>query len=135
MLNFKISLRKVSLGLRKRCELQPNKMCLTRGLCEVIFSNFKDLKLVQVYASFQILVLGYDAYIGMHSHFLHTTVERFCSIGPIRCCILGIYPTEGFMSIHSAFFSTHNKAGFIYTCPEVGSVCAEKSWRVFQTNR
>lgn len=57
--------------------------------------------------------LGYCSYIGRHSD-IHATVGRYCCISDRVNTISGTHPTDGFVSVHPAFYSTRRQSGISY---------------------
>lgn len=57
--------------------------------------------------------IGYGSYIGRKSA-LSAKIGRYTCIGPGVQIIYGNHPTEEFVSVHPAFFSTARQAGFTY---------------------
>ena len=57
--------------------------------------------------------LGYCSYIGRDSD-IHATVGRFCCISDRVNTISGTHPTDGFVSVHPVFYSTHRQSGISY---------------------
>ncbi|XWW48443.1 CatB-related O-acetyltransferase [Fibrella sp. USSR17] len=58
--------------------------------------------------------LGFGSAIGKNSSISHTSIGKFCSIGPNFLCGWGIHPING-VSINPAFYSTQKQNGFTYS--------------------
>lgn len=56
------------------------------------------------------VVLADYSYIAVNSRITHTSIGRFCSIGPNFCCGLGIHPING-VSTSPMFYSTAKQNG------------------------
>lgn len=59
--------------------------------------------------------LGLGSYIAGNSKIRRTKIGRFCAIGDNVRTGLGLHPSNTFVSIHPAFFSTQKQAGFSFT--------------------
>lgn len=57
--------------------------------------------------------IGYGSYIGRKST-MSAKIGRYTCIGPGVQIIYGNHPTDGFASVHPAFFSTAKQAGFTF---------------------
>ena len=68
--------------------------------------------------------LGLGSYVGPRCLLTNTSIGRFSCIGPEVQTVIGAHPTAGFVSIHPAFFSTREQAGFTFSTedkfPEFG---------------
>lgn len=53
-------------------------------------------------------------YIASNAYISHTTIGKFCSIGPNVLCGYGYHPTNG-ISSSPAFYSTRGQAGFTFS--------------------
>jgi len=58
--------------------------------------------------------LGAYTYVAKNSLVFHTTIGRFCSIGPNCQLGLGKHPSRGFVSTHPAFYSTTRECGVTF---------------------
>lgn len=63
--------------------------------------------------------LGDFTYIGQNSRVSRTTVGKFTCIGPDVLINLGNHPTNGFVSIHPAFFSTSRQSGIAFVSKDL----------------
>jgi len=57
--------------------------------------------------------LGYGSYLGKNCS-IHANIGRYCCIGPHVSTVYGLHPTEDYVSMHPAFYSTRKQAGFTY---------------------
>ena len=57
--------------------------------------------------------IGYGSYIGRNSH-LNATIGKYCCISDRVYSISGTHPTDTFVSVHPAFYSTNKQCGFSY---------------------
>ena len=57
--------------------------------------------------------IGYGSYIGRGCD-INAKVGRYCAISNNVTTAIGNHPTDTFVSIHPAFFSTQKQAGFTY---------------------
>ena len=57
--------------------------------------------------------IGYASYIGRSSR-MNAKIGRYCSISEGVSTVLGMHPTDGFVSTHPAFFSVKKQSGFTY---------------------
>ncbi len=58
--------------------------------------------------------IGYASYIGTNCFIKNTVIGRYTCIGNDVSTMSGDHPTERFVSIHPAFYSTHKQCGFTY---------------------
>ena len=58
--------------------------------------------------------LGYASYVGEDSEFQNCEIGRYTCIGQRVRTIRGKHPTSTFASVHPAFYSTREQAGFTY---------------------
>lgn len=58
--------------------------------------------------------IGRGTYIGSHTKVGNTRIGRFCTIADNVRISLGRHPSDTFVSIHPAFFSTHCQGGFTF---------------------
>jgi acetyltransferase-like isoleucine patch superfamily enzyme len=58
--------------------------------------------------------LGAGTYIGSGTKVGNTRIGRFCTIADNVRISLGRHPSDTFVSIHPAFFSTHKQGGFTF---------------------
>lgn len=54
--------------------------------------------------------IGDFTYFSNDCFFSHTSIGKFCSVGPGVICGPGLHPTSDFVSTHPAFFSTQKQA-------------------------
>lgn len=59
-------------------------------------------------------MVGFGTYICDNSFFDKASIGRYCAIGTNVKVILAQHPTRKFVSIHPAFYSTREQAGFSY---------------------
>lgn len=59
-------------------------------------------------------IIGTGSYIGEESVIKDTTIGRYSCIGPNVKTVIGSHPSNGFISIHPAFYSTREQVGFTY---------------------
>jgi acetyltransferase-like isoleucine patch superfamily enzyme len=57
------------------------------------------------------VTVGKGTYIAYNAYISHTTIGKFCSIGPNILCGFGFHPTNG-ISSSPVFYSTRKQAGF-----------------------
>lgn len=57
--------------------------------------------------------MGYASYIGKCSDIM-AHIGRYTCIGPYVRTVCGRHPTQGSVTIHPAFYSTHMQSGFTY---------------------
>ena len=58
--------------------------------------------------------IGRGSYIGSNTKVTNTRIGRFCTIADNVRISVGRHPSDTFVSIHPAFFSTHKQAGFSF---------------------
>ena len=58
--------------------------------------------------------IGFASYLSDNVKLIDTEVGRFSCIGPKTITAIGRHPTERFVSVHPAFYSTSSPAGFSY---------------------
>lgn len=58
--------------------------------------------------------LGFGSYISADVTLIDTEVGRYTCIGPQVLTAIGKHPTDTFVSVHPAFYSTSSPAGFSY---------------------
>lgn len=58
--------------------------------------------------------MGFGSYIGSDCEFHNCSVGRYSCVGQRVRIIIGDHPTNTFVSIHPAFYSTRRQAGFSY---------------------
>lgn len=103
-----------TLGVRRKmqrkngCQID-GRSCVNFANCEFEGNNKVDKFTILNHCSF-----GFGSYISESSCLVHTSVGRFCAIGPHVHIINGRHPTKGMASIHPAFYSTAKQAGFTY---------------------
>lgn len=83
------------LRVKKACNIHNKTM---------VYGNFNMYK----------VDIGLGTAIGKNASISHTTIGKFCSIGPNVLCGWGIHPTDG-VSINPAFYSTAKQNGFTYS--------------------
>ena len=98
-ISFKIKYRK------KQVELKPG--------CRIIGgSTFEGKNLIgkkSVFGGY----MGLGSYMGENC-LIRGKVGRFCSIANNVRTVIGVHPTEKYVSTHPSFFSTRKQAGFTY---------------------
>lgn len=101
-------------GIRRK--LKKQKDCQIAGRSCVNFSNceFEGYNTVGKFTILNHCTFGLGSYISESSLLEHTSVGRFCAIGPYVHIVNGKHPTRNFVSIHPAFYSTAKQAGFTY---------------------
>ena len=57
---------------------------------------------------------GFGSYISVNGDLANAKVGKYCSIGPNLTSVGGNHPVHDFVSIHPAFYSRNNGAGFDY---------------------
>ena len=57
---------------------------------------------------------GFGSYVGINASIISTKIGRFSSIGPHVRVTSGKHPTEGFASMHPAFYSIRKQVGFTF---------------------
>ncbi len=60
------------------------------------------------------VTVGFGTAIGPNAKISHTTIGKFCSIGPNVVCGWGVHPLYG-VSTNPAFYSTAKQNGFTYS--------------------
>lgn len=88
------------------------KVILKQGSHVVRGSTFEGENLIGRNTFFQGKI-GRGSYIGQNC-LIRGKVGRYCSIGNNVRTVIGIHPTEKFVSTHPCFFSTAKQAGFTY---------------------
>ena len=58
--------------------------------------------------------MGFGSYISVNGDLSNARVGKYCSIGPNLVSVGGNHPVKEFVSIHPAFYSKNNGAGFSY---------------------
>ncbi|SFG94419.1 CatB-related O-acetyltransferase [Sporolactobacillus nakayamae] len=58
--------------------------------------------------------LGYGSYIGQNSFIKNSTIGNYSCIAGNVSTVVGNHPSSKFVSIHPAFYSTRQQAGFTY---------------------
>ncbi len=58
--------------------------------------------------------IGYGSYIGKNCD-IDAKIGRYCAISNNVTTAIGNHPTDTFVSIHPAFFSTQKQSGFTYS--------------------
>lgn len=101
---------------RIRKKLSGEKGCYIAGRSNVNFLNckFEGGNTVGEFTILNHCLLGYGSYISQKSVLEHTSVGRYCAIGPYVHIVNGRHPSKDFVSIHPAFYSTARQAGFTY---------------------
>ena len=62
--------------------------------------------------------LGYGSYIGNNSYIKNARIGRYTCIASDVAIMAGSHPTEKYVSIHPAFYSTRMQSGFTYVDAE-----------------
>ena len=57
---------------------------------------------------------GFGSYVGINASIIYAKIGRFSSIGPHVRVTSGKHPTEGFASMHPAFYSIRKQVGFTF---------------------
>jgi len=78
-------------------------------------SDFEGNNLIMQNTNFINSSIGLGSYIASNSVLRSTKIGRFCAIGDNVRTGLGLHPSNTFVSIHPAFFSTQKQAGFTFT--------------------
>jgi acetyltransferase-like isoleucine patch superfamily enzyme len=60
------------------------------------------------------VTIGKGTYIATNAYISHTTIGKFCSVGPNFLCGYGFHPTNG-ISSSPVFYSTRKQAGFSFS--------------------
>jgi acetyltransferase-like isoleucine patch superfamily enzyme len=60
------------------------------------------------------VTVGKGTYIAYNAYISHTSIGKFCSIGPNILCGYGFHPTNG-ISSSPAFYSTRKQTGFTFS--------------------
>ncbi len=60
------------------------------------------------------VTIGRGSYVSINARISHTTIGKFCSIGPNLVCGWGIHPLNG-VSTSPVFFSTLKQPGFTFS--------------------
>lgn len=104
----------VTLNVRRK--LKKEKGCFINGRSCVDYSNceFEGCNKIAKFTILNHVILGYGSYISENSALVHTSVGRYCAIGPNVHVITGRHPSRRFVSIHPSFYSTAKQAGFTY---------------------
>jgi len=84
-----------------------------------LISNIKNCKIdarARVYNNHILnnVTVEKGSYIAANAYISHTTIGKFCSIGPNVMCGYGYHPTNG-ISSSPAFYSTRGQAGFTFS--------------------
>lgn len=103
-----------TLGVRNR--LKKLKRCQIDGRSCVNFTNceFEGNNTVGKFTILNHCSLGLASYISESSCLVHTSVGRYCAIGPFVHIVNGRHPARKFVSIHPAFYSTGKQTGFTF---------------------
>jgi len=88
---------------------------LSEGVKINKYSFFEGHNSLSNYTEFTNSYLGIGSYIATNSVIRYAKIGRFTAIGDNVRTGLGIHPTNGFVSIHPAFFSKEKQAGFTFT--------------------
>lgn len=72
---------------------------------------------IGAYSNLHRVRLGRGSYIGSHCSLQNISIGRFSCIGPHVQTIIGAHPTQ-FASLHPAFFSPRQQAGFTFVSRE-----------------
>lgn len=91
--------RKKNLSIGSKCNISYN--------CE-----FEGNNTIAFHTSFT-GKMGYGSYIGSHCS-INANIGRFSCIASGVQTVYGIHPTDVFVSVHPAFYSTRMQAGFSY---------------------
>ena len=90
-----------------------NKQVLLKPGCAIWRGSVFECKnVIGRYSSFSGKI-GRGSYIGEKCS-IRGEIGRFCSIGNNVRVIIGIHPTDKFVSTHPCFYSTRKQAGFTY---------------------
>ena len=90
---------------------------------KVIFKGFPTLNRKVVFEGYNAIYpdaivknsfVGRGTYIGSNSKIGNTKIGRYCTIADNVRISLGRHPSDTFVSIHPAFFSTHAQGGFTF---------------------
>ena len=98
-LKFKIKYGKKQVNLKPECKI-------------INGSTFEGKNLIGKKSVFG-GCLGFGSYIGENC-LIRGKVGKFCSIANNVRTVIGVHPTEKFVSTHPSFFSTRKQAGFAY---------------------
>ena len=94
--------------------IRPNVKIAKRVLFNSA-SNFEGYNVLMKGCTFISSNIGIGSYIASKSIIRKTKIGRFCAIGDNVRTGLGLHPSNTFVSIHPAFFSTQRQAGFTFT--------------------
>ncbi|MED0935332.1 CatB-related O-acetyltransferase [Bacillus mobilis] len=63
--------------------------------------------------------IGYGTYLAHDCKIPNSQIGRYCSIGDGSRIVFGQHPTNKFVSIHPAFYSTKGQGGFTYSSADI----------------
>ena len=92
---------------RKNVFIQENVLLNTKN-------KFEGLNFIGKNCEVASCFLGRGTYISDSSTIKNARIGRFCSIGSNVQTLLGLHPTDTFVSTHPAFFSEQPAAGFTF---------------------
>lgn len=100
---------------RKRAKINYKGRVIVKGkgyigkCCE-----FQGKNVISNNASVENIKMGFGSYIGTASNIQHAVIGKYTCIGSNVRIIVGQHPTDRFVSIHPAFYSTTKQAGFTF---------------------
>ncbi|RGS74952.1 CatB-related O-acetyltransferase [Coprococcus sp. AF21-14LB] len=95
------------------CKFKKKNVTLCRG-CNIDRGSFFEGNNVIGSGTHFKGTLGYGSYIGNNSE-INGKIGKYCSIANNVHVIMGMHPTEIYVSTHPCFFSNKCQAGFTYT--------------------
>ena len=79
-----------------------------------VFSEFEGHNYFYDNVNLNASKVGLGTYIAFNSFMPRTKIGRFCAIGENVRTHLGLHPTKDWVSMHPAFFSNQQQAGFTF---------------------
>lgn len=102
-----VSQKRAKIDYKGRVKIKGNGYIGAR--CE-----FHGNNVVSNNACVENVKMGFGSYIGIASNIHHAVIGKYTCIGANVRIIVGQHPTERFVSIHPAFYSTIKQAGFTF---------------------
>ena len=100
---------------RKRAKIDYKGCVIVKGKGYIgTCCEFHGKNVVSNDASVENVKMGFGSYIGSASNIHHAIIGKYTCIGSDVRIIVGQHPTERFVSIHPAFYSTKKQAGFTF---------------------
>lgn len=104
----------ITYRVRKRLWNEKNVKINGRSYVNYGNCEFEGCNSISKFANLNNCELGFGSYVSDYSVLINTCIGRYCAIGPYVHIVSGNHPTNCFVSIHPAFYSTVRNTGFAY---------------------